>query len=88
MSMMVSATNVVTVHLDDEGNITSLQRAKEPQYISGDYPKWLKERVALVKMADIGKMVDTLKALKITSQYIILYLSKKELTEVGKLLGT
>lgn len=86
--MTTYATNVVTVHLDDEGNITSLQRAKEPQYISGDYPKWLRERVALVKMADIGKMVVTLKAIKITSQYIILYLSKKELTEVGKLLGT
>jgi hypothetical protein len=88
MRMVASATNVVTVHLDDEGNISSLQRAKEPQYISGDYPKWLRERVALVKMADIGKMVVTLKAIKITSQYIILYLSKKELTEVGKLLGT
>ena len=88
MRMVASATNVVTVHLDDEGNITSLQRAKEPQYISGDYPKWLRERVALVKMADIGKMVVTLKAIKITSQYIILYLSKKELTEIGKLLGT
>lgn len=88
MRMVASANNVITVHLDDDGNITSVQRAKEPQYISGDYPKWLKERVALVKMADIGKMVVTLKAIKITSQYIILYLSKKELTEVGKLLGT
>ena len=86
--MTTSANNVVTVHLDDEGNITSLQRAREPQYISGEYPKWLKERVALVKMADIGKMVIALKALKITSQYILLYLSKKELTEIGKLLGT
>lgn len=88
MRMVASVNNVVTVHLDDGGNITSVQRAKEPQYISGDYPKWLKERVALVKMANIGEMVVTLKALKISQQYIILYLSKKELTEVGKLLGT
>ena len=86
--MTLSTTNVITVHLDDEGNITSVQRAKEPQYISGDYPKWLKERVALVKMTNIGEMVLALKAMKITSQYIILYLSKKELTEIGKLLGT
>lgn len=80
--------HVVSVHLDGEGNITSIQREKEPQYISGDYPKWLRERVALIKLIEGNNSAISLKAMKINPQYFILYLSKKELTEVGKLLGT
>jgi hypothetical protein len=80
--------NVVAVHLDQEGNISAIQRSVEPQYITENYPVWLRERVALVKIAEEGTMVKDIKALKVNSHYILLHLTKKELTEIGKLLGT
>jgi len=80
--------SMLVVHLDDTGNINSIQREKEPQYISGDYPKWLRERVALLRMLDERGDLVHLKGFKVNQNYIFLNVTKKELTEVGKLLGT
>ena len=80
--------SMLVVHLDDTGNITAVQREKEPQYIYGDYPKWLRERVALLRMLEGEGDVIHLKGLKVNSKYIYLNSTKEELAEVGKILGT
>jgi hypothetical protein len=80
--------SMIVVHLDDMGNITSIQREKEPQYIRGDYPSWLRERIALLRMLDGKGDLVHLKGFKVNPNYIFLDVTKKELTEVGKLLGT
>ena len=80
--------SMIVVHLDDTGNITSIQREKEPQYIRGNYPSWLRERIALLRMLDGKGDLVHLKGFKVNPNYIFLGVTKKELTEVGKLLGT
>ena len=80
--------SMLVVHLDDTGNIISIQREKEPQYIRGNYPSWLRERVALLRMLDGKGDLVHLKGFKVNPNYIFLDVTKKELTEVGKLLGT
>jgi hypothetical protein len=80
--------NVVVVHLNDEGNISAIQRSLEPQYVTGNYPVWLRERVALLKMADQGVTLKDIQAYKVNPYYYLLHLTKKELTEIGKMLGT
>ena len=80
--------NTVVVHLDNTGNITSIQRAKEPQYIRGNFPSWLRERVALLRMLEGKGGSVHLKGYKVNPNYLFLDVTKKELTEVGKLLGT
>jgi hypothetical protein len=79
--------SVVAVHLDMDGNISAIQRSQEPQYITENYPVWLRERVALIRMAEAGTIIKDIKALKVNSNYYLLHLSKKEHTEIGKLLG-
>lgn len=87
-----SVKTVVIVHLDAEGNkITALQRSQEPQYIindKGTYPKWLHERVALLKIAEEGTVIIGIRAIKVNPSYFMLRLSKKEHAEIGQILGT
>lgn len=81
--------SAVAIHLDTDGEIKAVQRDKEPAFLHKDFPKWVCERVAMVKMLDVGESVeDPFAAMHINPLYIIMWLNKKELTEIGKLIGT
>jgi hypothetical protein len=79
----------LAIHLTRDGEIESVQRDKEPAFLRKEFPKWVQERVALVKMLDKGDMIDKpFPALYVNPAYILLWVNKKELTEIGKLIGT
>lgn len=81
--------SAVAIHLTKDGGIESIQRDKEPAFLRKEFPEWIQERVALVKMLEVGELVeDPFAAMHVNPLYIIMWLNKKELTEIGKLIGT
>lgn len=87
--MNLKKKRTIAVHINDDGEIESIQRTKEPYYLRDDFPKWLCERVALVRLSNIGELImSPFQARYINPRYMILYLSNKEYTEIGKLIGT
>jgi len=81
--------SAVAIHLTKDGGIEAVQRDKEPAFLREEFPKWIQERVALVKMLEVGEAVETpFAAMYVNPKYIIMWINKKELTEIGKLIGT
>ena len=79
----------VAIHLTKEGDIESVQRDKEPAFLRKEFPKWIQERVAMVRMLDLGETIeDPFAAMYVNNLYILMWLNKKEHTEIGKLIGT
>lgn len=79
----------VAIHLTSEGEIEAVQRDKEPAFLRKEFPKWIRERVAMIKILDVGEGIEEpFAAMHINPSYIIMWVNKKELTEIGKLIGT
>jgi hypothetical protein len=78
----------VAVHLNPWGDIDLVQRDKEPQGLYSNYPDWMVERVALIKMANDrdGQLYRDLNAMRVNESYFILWLNRSELIQIGKLI--
>jgi hypothetical protein len=75
--------SMVVVHLDLSGEIERVQRRTKPRELYSNYPDWLLERVAFIKMTNNPSK---LSAIKVQDTYFMVWLTRKEYTQLGKLI--
>lgn len=80
--------SVVTVHINPWGEIDLAQREKHPQGLYSNYPDWMIERVAFIKMAneEDGHVNENLKVVKVNASYFMMWVNRSELIQLGKLI--
>jgi len=76
----------LVVHLDEDGEITAIQRGTSPQYLKSNIPDWVRERVACIKMLEDAKSYPELRGRKVNPLMQVLYIDKVEEKQIGNLI--
>lgn len=78
--------SVVTVHLKN-GEITAVQILDYKDALTTNFPQFIQERIAILKIAEPKTFVVGVMGTKINSEYAILTITPSETKKINKLLG-
>lgn len=79
--------NTTVVHLNLDGDIIAVQLDALDKSLTANYPIWIQERIAIMKMGEEGVTYKAFGGYKLNKLFFIMVLTKKETKELNKLIG-